>query len=148
MALHFYINGTEGGQDGEELSNGGFTKPLLFDGFYPGTGVTIYKALPIYIRADAGETYYLVQIEIRGDSARKFYFSDTIGMNGGGNYGTGTDYGVTYDGTHYYKGAKVLGVVGDTNVKIMVLASASGDETNSPDLTTKIYARSCYNGAS
>ena len=146
MALHFYINGTEGGQDGEELSNGDFTKPLLFDGFYPGTGVTIYKALPIYIRADAGETYYLVQVEIRGASARKFYFTDTVGMNGGGNYGS--DNGLNYGGTYYYRGAKVIGMVGDTNVKIMVLASASGDETNSPDLTTKIYARSCYNGAS
>ncbi len=147
MALHFYINGTEGGQDGEELSNGDFTKPLLFDGFYPGTGVTLYKALPIYIRADAGETYYLVQVEIRGNSALKFRFDNTVGHNGG-YYGNSTNDYVFYNNTYYYKGGKILGKVGDTNKKIMVLAAASGDETNSPDLTTKIYARSCYNGAS
>jgi len=147
LALHFYINGTEGGKDGEELSNGDFTKPLLFDGFYPGTGVTLYKAMPIYIRADAGETYYLVNVEIRGDSARKFRFGGTISQNGG-YYGYSTNDGVYYDGNYYYRGQKLIKVVGDTNIKMMVLAAASGDETNSPDLTTKIYARSCYNGAS
>jgi len=146
LALHFYMNGTAGSQDGEEISNGDFTNPVLFDGFYPAAGVTLYKKVPVYIRADAGETYYLVQVEIRGDSARKFYFKECIGTNGGGNYGSGSR--ITFGGQYFSPGAVILGVVGDTNVELNILASASGDESDSPDLTTKIYARSCYNGAS
>ena len=146
MALHFYMNGTKGSQDGEEISNGDFTNPVLFDGFYPAAGVTLYKKVPIFIRADAGETYYLVQIEIRGNTARKYYFLNCVGRNGGSDYGYG-DY-LQFNGEYFYRGIMALGVVGDTNVELDILASASGDEDNSPDLTTKIYARSCYNGAS
>lgn len=148
MGMHFYIKGTEGAKDGEELSQGDLSNPLIFDGFYPGTGVTLYRELPVFIRADEGETYYLVQVEIRGNTARKFRMSDTVGMNGGGNYGSSTNDYIKIGDTYYYRGAKLIGAVSDVNTKIMILASASGDETDSPDFTTKIYARSCYHGAS
>lgn len=148
MGMHFYIKGTEGAQDGEELSQGDLSNPLIFDGFYPGTGVTLYKELPVYLRADKGETYYLVQVEIRGNSARKFRMADTVGSNGGGQYGYDGSASIQMGDTRYYRGAKLIGKVTDVNSKIVILASASGDETDSPDFTTKIYARSCYHGAS
>jgi len=149
LGLHFIINGKEGAQDGEELSQGDFTNPLLFDGFYPAAGVTLYKGKTIFLRADEGEEYYLVQVEIRGANARKFYVANGVGSNYGMDYyGSSVNDSINYGGIYYYRDGLLLGKVGDTNTPIKILALVNGNEDDSPDLTTKIYARSCYNGAS
>lgn len=44
-------------KDGEELSAGDFSKPLLFDGFYSAPSLTLYKMKPVYVRADSGERF-------------------------------------------------------------------------------------------
>ena len=67
MALHFYLNGTTGKQDGVEISNGDLSNPLIFDGFYAASGVELSKDITIHIRADAGEKWHFVLVDI--DSA-------------------------------------------------------------------------------
>ena len=134
MALHFYMNGTTGAQDGVEISNGDLSNPLLFDGFYAASGVTLSKTKTIHIRADAGETWYFVLIDIvitnqSGNGNKRFTFS---GLDG------------RLSKLYYHASNNIYGMdvpffsrVGDVNIPITLNATVIGGE-QSPDTDSKL----------
>lgn len=160
MAIHFYINGTDGAKDGEELSNGDLSYPVVADGMYPAAGTTVYKELPvIHVRCDPGEVQYLVLIEIRGTNADNYWVLENL--TGGGDaarclqgydygYGSNSNFGDKTGSRGNYKHVGyIIRRLADVNVPLYLMCSASGSETNSPDTSCKIYARGIQiNGAS
>ena len=134
MALHFYMNGTTGAQDGVEISNGDLSNPLLFDGFHAASGVKLSKTKTIHIRADAGETWYFVLIDIvitnqSGNGNKRFTFS---GLD---NY----LYKLYYHDSNdiYLMGVPFFSRVGDVNIPITIKATVIGGE-QSPDTDSKL----------
>lgn len=136
--MHFYKNGTAGAQDGEELSNGDLSNPLVADGFYPAAGVTVSKTLNVQIRADAGEVWHDVLVGIQqtvdtsqlGNRIRYMLsgrYSAELGTNGGSR------------GTLPF-----FATLGDTNMPLTITVYAEGSETNSPDTTCKLVAFNGY----
>ena len=83
MGLKFYVGGTTGAQNGTLLSDGDMTNPLIFDGMYPAAGVTVSKSRSIHIRADAGETWHWVQVQVRGACSANFGLTSNVGANDG-----------------------------------------------------------------
>ena len=163
MSIHFYVDGTIGGQDGIELSDGDLSHPLVVDGMYPAAGATVFKELPpIYVRCDPGEVQYMVLVEVRGQTASKYLVlakggagDEAVSVSG---YGSGSGYGYGYGSgsgsgsgsrgtySHY---ACIVRRLADVNVPLYLMCTASGDETNTPDTACKIYARGVQiNGAS
>ena len=125
MGLKFYVGGTTGAQNGTLLSDGDMTNPLIFDGMYPATGVTVSKLRSIHIRADAGETWHWVQVQVRGAYSANFGLTSNVGAN---------------DGYHSSIGCLLLATVTDVNQPITISGSCSGSDTNSPDVTSKLVA--------
>ena len=129
MALHFYMNGTTGAQDGVEISNGDLSNPLVFDGFYAASGVELSKTKTIHIRADTGETWEDVFFTITGNT--------TTAHN---------KFEIVRDATHYcfvYIGTGAIymtyyGIVTDTNLPIQIIAYVNGSDTDSPNDNDKI----------
>lgn len=65
MAIRLYIGGTEGAQDGEEISRGDMSNPITFDGYDIETGDVSYAQFAqAYLRADAGETWVGVCLKV------------------------------------------------------------------------------------
>lgn len=134
MAIHFYYGGTDGKQDGTLISNGDLTSPLVADGFYPASGVTLSKTIPIQIRADAGETWQAVSIA---------FVSDTEDIYNG-NADKSLVSIPTDDNSNiwsYCAGMEncfIAGGVHDTNKTFNIQIRANGDGTNSPDTSIKI----------
>lgn len=146
MALHFYMNGTTGAQDGVEISNGDLSNPLVFDGFYAASGVTLSKTKTIHIRADAGETWHFVFVDLMitdktdTSSFRRFVFpSQPIGHTLADIPSFCTSSGswpseITYTSVITYIG---FSIVGDTNLPISITAKIIGGET-SPNSNVKL----------
>lgn len=126
MAIHFYKNATAGAQDGEKISEGDLTNPLVADGFYPAAGATITKDIPVAVRADAGETWRLVQLGIKSGSLDAVKKYKIVG---------GVKHFYWWEGSLAF-----LPTVTDTNQIITIRVSASGDETNSPDTSCQLCA--------
>ena len=126
MAIHFYKGGTSGAQDGTLISEGDLSNPLIVDGFYPASGVTLTKDVAIAVRADSGETWRLVQLGIKSSTLASVKKYSIVG-------GTKKIY--------WWNGAiAFLPTVTDKNQIITVRVSASGNETNSPDTSAKLCA--------
>lgn len=65
MAIRLYIGGTEGAQDGEEISRGDMSNPITFDGYDIETGDVSYAQFAkVYLRADEGETWVGVCLKV------------------------------------------------------------------------------------
>ena len=65
MAIRLYIGGTEGAQDGEEISRGDMSNPITFDGYDIETGDVSYAQFAkAYLRADEGETWVGVCLKV------------------------------------------------------------------------------------
>lgn len=65
MAIRLYIGGTEGAQDGEEISRGDMSNPITFDGYDIETGDVSYAQFAkCYLRADEGETWVGVCLKV------------------------------------------------------------------------------------
>lgn len=65
MAVRLYIGGTEGMQDGEEVSRGDMSNPITFDGYDIETGDVSYAQFAkCYLRADEGETWVGVCLKV------------------------------------------------------------------------------------
>ena len=128
MAIHFYKGGTSGAQDGTLISEGDLSNPLIVDGFYPASGVTLTKDVDIAVRADSGETWRLVQLGIKSSTLASVQKYKIVG-------GTKKIYCRNWNGVIAF-----LPTVTDKNQIITVRVSASGDETNSPDTSAKLCA--------
>ena len=128
MALHFYMNGTTGAQDGVEISNGDLSNPLVFDGFYAASGVTLSKTKTIHIRADAGEIWKVVTIVVT-DSNKTNACKFTINIPNALKWvvSANSPYGI----------ANFYPQVSDTNLPIKIKAYVVGGET-SPIISSKI----------
>ena len=126
MALHFYINGTTGAQDGVEISNGDLSNPLVFDGFYAASGVALSMTKTIHIRADAGETWNGVVVALVSDTQypTKYYLAPRFSEG----------YQSTYICTVMLP---IFPVLKDTNCPIDLTVYATGGESGSPDTTAK-----------
>lgn len=132
--IRFYKNGTDGMQDGEEISNGDLSNPAIFDGLYPAVGGDITITRDIHIRADTEEVYQNVFVGITTDDekvymkikkmAEQSYIQHMVGSNGATVY-------------IYF-----IPILGDTNLKITLQIMALGSENNTPDTSAKIIARS------
>lgn len=72
--------------------------------------------------------FYLVQVEIRGNSASKLYIyrEVIVGNNGDGDYTINED--IYFDGKYYARKGILLPLVFESNLEIKILASATGDE--------------------
>ena len=81
MALHFYMNGTEGAKDGVEVSNGDLSNPIVTDGVYVAEGTTVTKRIPLSIRADEGETWRQVELLVMSSESKigrsRYFFEGT-----------------------------------------------------------------------
>lgn len=137
MALHFYMNGTTGAQDGVEISNGDLSNPLLFDGFHAASGVTLSKTKTIHIRADAGEVWHFVLVDIieNGIGSLRFEFnfnSISTGRIRGGKY---IDFSSSYPLTSVL--LPFIKTIKDVNIPITITASIIGGES-SPDVNAKL----------
>lgn len=135
MALHFYMGGTTGNQDGTEISNGDLTNPLIFDGAYPAAGTTLEKSITIHIRADAGETWKGVILAL----------ISTAKQNNASRANIQAEFfiairGVSNSGSYATQKLQYLPSVSDTNIAITVTAYFSGSATNTPDTSVKIAA--------
>lgn len=130
MAIRFYKNGTTGAQDGEEISNGDLSNPLVFDGMYPIEGTTSSKSVDICVRADVGERWAFVGFSVKGGNSNRIaiYSSRNLCVNSWSSNG----------GTNYYM--PMVPLVEDKNISIKIVAYSIGSETNTPDTTCKIKA--------
>lgn len=128
MALHFYMNGTTGAQDGVEISNGDLSNPLIFDGFNANSGVSLTKDKTIHIRADAGETWRWVTIaavSIDGQDVKFSFDSNSVGKLWDNFYSSVS--------SSYLDGGKCnifLNIVKDENIPITITATVIGGETS------------------
>lgn len=127
MALHFYMNGTTGAQDGTEISNGDLSNPLLFDGFYVASGVDVSKTKTIYIRADAGETWKTVLVVLVSNDSKNYQF--TISGSQAARIG---------DQTYPHFSCNFFPTITDTNVSMTVTAIVNGSKTDTPDTKVKL----------
>lgn len=139
MALHFYMNGTTGAQDGVEISNGDLSNPLIFDGFYAASGVELSKDITIHIRADAGEKWHFVLVDI--DSATnnpKIAFKYVDKQNTGR---TANMVRYTYNGYTSSSQFPFFQTISDVNVPIIITGYAKGGEV-SPSTSVKLVVTS------
>lgn len=134
MALRFYKNGTTGMQDGEEISNGDLSNPVVFDGLYPAAGGSITIKRKLHIRADAGELYKCVFVGITTE-AEKVYMMITYMQGESHIY-----YTYASNGDSVY--ICFIPNVGDTNIEITLQIIALGGENDIPDVNAKIVAKS------
>lgn len=132
MALHFYMNGTTGAQDGVEISNGDLSNPLLFDGFYAASGVTLSKTKTIHIRADAGEVWHWVLVDIcdTGTSAMRFNLDSGYCLAFVG-------YSYASSSTAYLSYNPFFSTLSDKNIPITITVRVVGGES-SPSVTSKL----------
>lgn len=134
MALHFYIGGTDGGQDGTEISNGDLSNPLVFDGFNATDGAIVSKTKTIHIRADAGETWYFVCVaacdsDTTGEKSYIFYYNGpTTKLK---------TYTGMYDSVTGSTYCSFINKLGDTNIPIQIIGTFVGGES-SPDSSIKL----------
>jgi len=141
MALHFYMNGTTGAQDGVEISNGDLSNPLIIDGFNAASGQVLSKTKTLHIRADAGETWYFVFIDIvYSSSDGKDYI--ILSGNFNNNAHNMTSPSVFYQKTDDYAGttnnyAPWFLKVSDINIPFSIDFYVVGGEI-SPDTTAKL----------
>ena len=135
MALHFYIGGTDGGQDGTEISNGDLRNPLVFDGFNATDGAIVSKIKKIHIRADVGETWHFVCVAAcdSDTTGRKSYI-----------YTVDTPYinlliydTLTSSSLNTTTSCSFINKLGDTNVPINITGYFVGGES-SPDSSIKL----------
>jgi len=137
LALRFYKNATENKRDGEEISGGDLTNPVIFDGMYPAVGSTLAKKITVMVRADEGEEYFNVLVGIlNGDNNIRIYMKDQPSA------GTTNGFSLPHSTVSIYSG--VYGVcfpcVGDTNKPIVLQVIVSGDNDANADLTKKMMA--------
>lgn len=127
MAIRFYMNGTEGAKDGTEISSGDLSNPLVVDGLYPGAGITVSKSVAVMIRADPGETWkgVVVAVTCKTNEINRFLINaeNHICFKGNGRY---------------YCKFPFLPELKDVNKQLTLTVMANGDESNSPDTTTKL----------
>ena len=65
MAIRLYIGGTAGNKDGELISKGDMSNPIVFDGYDIETGDVKYAQFAkVYVRADEGEEWVGVCLKI------------------------------------------------------------------------------------
>lgn len=127
MAIKFYKNGTTGETDGTAISeNGGFSNPIIADGFFPAAGVTLTKDITIHIRADAGEDWHFVFIALQS-------VVGNINMVGvvGGNCTYFESLNARQIGWYFER-------VPNVNTPITLRFKASGDESNAPDTSVRL----------
>lgn len=135
--IRFYMKGTVGAKDGTEISSNTLANPLIADGFYPASGVTVTKDIPVYIRADSGETWKDVIVGVIStttDERAKFEVSPaTVGSV------VGKSILLFYSGgTTYTEKFPFFPELTDTNQSLILTVKASGDESNSPDTSQKL----------
>ena len=123
--IRFYMNGTEGAQDGTEISNGDLSNPLVVDGFYPAAGVTVSKTVTVMVRADAGETWKLVIIAVVSTTT-----------NERSKFAVTTEYSINNSGPS--NNFPYFPEVTSVNQALTLTVSANGGESNSPDTTQKL----------
>ena len=128
MAVRFYMNGTEGAQDGTEISNGDLSNPLVADGFYPAAGVTVSKSIPVMVRADAGEVWKCVAVAVTSTTANEI---NKFALNG-------SHYMLMLGNGSNIANIPFFAELTDKNQALQLTVSASGDESNSPDTTQKL----------
>ena len=143
MALHFYMNGTTGAQDGVEISNGDLSNPLLFDGFYAATGIELSKTKTIHIRADEGEVWHMVTVVAgtNSSSTKSYVFlsgSSTIEILSG--YSSSTS---TYTNALSNTKLCLFPVVKNNNMPITITSWVIGGEP-SPDTSIKLFVVGGY----
>ena len=131
--LRFYMNGTAGAKDGTEISSNTLSNPLIADGFYPASGLTVSKDITVCIRADSGETWKSVVIAVVSTGTdERSKFALKAATNGKIIYLYSTSSDFLEDKFPFFP------EVGDTNQTFTLTVSASGDESNSPDTTQKL----------
>lgn len=131
--IRFYKNGTDGMQDGEEISNGDLSNPAIFDDLYPAVGGDITIIRDIHIRADAGETYRCVFVGIATNNEKVYMKINSMADQ------SSLYYTYASNGDSVY--ICFIPVVGDINLKITLQIMALGGENNTPDTSAKIVAR-------
>jgi len=132
MALHFYMNGTEGAKDGVEVSNGDLSNPIVTDGVYVAEGTTVTKRIPLSIRADEGETWRQVELLV---------------MSGENNIGYGT---YSFEGRDIVFGVIdfknvqdwIYGkrIVTDVNANFVLCVEIKGSDVNNNVTNAKLVA--------
>ena len=141
MALHFYMNGTTGAQDGVEISNGDLSNPLVFDGFYAASGVTLSKTKTIHIRADAGEVWHFVLVDIIENGIGSFRFEFKFDSISTGSINVGKYINFSDSSASAYAFLPFIKTIKDVNIPITITASIIGGES-SPDVNAKLIISS------
>ena len=128
MGLHFYLYGSEGATDGTLISSGDLANPAIFHGMYPGTSpVTVTRK--ICIRADGGETWRDVNIQLKGNAKQRMKI--TIVSKGCQGAVNNTPPGLF---------SLFLPQVSAANIAFNVVATAFSAENNSPDTSISLIA--------
>lgn len=124
MALHFYMNGTEGAKDGTLLSGGDLSSCLTTEGFEVASGVTVSKKYSICVRADEGETWKFCPIYVVGDDVSIY---NSVGY-------------IVAEELFQYRYVDIEGFfeIKDVNKVFNVRIQVNGNDTNNPDTRFKL----------
>ena len=128
MGLHFYHGGTEGAADGTLISSGDLSAPAIFDGMYPGTS-SVSVTRKICIRADNGETWRDVNVQLKGNVNQRMRIS--VISKGCQGWVPSNPPGLF---------SLFLPQVSSVNIAFNVVASAVSTENNSPDTSVSLIA--------
>jgi hypothetical protein len=132
LAIRFYIGGTASARDGTLISSGDLTAPSIFDGMYPAAGGRVSRSVPIMMRADVGELWKNVNVQLKGAYINKWNISGKIPMW----YAVGPSFNTIGRICYFIS-------VGDVNISLgTVTGYANGSESLgvSPDTTTQLIA--------
>lgn len=126
MAIRFYINGTQGGKDGLEVTP---DNPITADGLFPAGSLPASKIISVFIRADEGESYNNVYYGSSLDEYKKIRMAAIPTVN--------SQYlSVRNNNQRYY----LLKKVTDTNIELKVMFLATSDEIGTVDTSLFFYA--------
>lgn len=129
MAIRFYINGTQGGKDGTEVTA---ANPIVADGLFPSPSAAATKKVNVYIRADEGESYNQVYYGSVLADYTKLRVASTPTANS-----------QMIEIRDRAQELFLLKKVTDTNTEITLLFSATADETGTVDTSLYFYAIPC-----
>lgn len=124
MSLKFYINGTAGEKDGQQVTA---ENPIIADGLFPSGSGTATKKVQVFIRADEGETYNNVMYGVIVDDFAKMSIETLAAPTQ-----------QIYPPSNW--GCNLIKSVGDTNVSINLLFKAKSSEQEGIDTSVKLYA--------
>lgn len=124
MAIRFYINGTQGGKDGLEVTP---DNPIIADGLFPAGSTPATQTVKVYARADAGESYTGVLIGTNQEDNAKFTITSINGNL------------IELEGSSNTYGTSFVQSITDINTEISLQFMATAAEIGSIDTSLVLY---------